>query len=304
MKVLVLGGCGFIGSHVVDALVAKDLDVCVLDRAHEKFRKPLNDVQYIIGDFSDKSLLSEALIGVDTVFHLVTTTFPSTADLDPTADVSSNLIATLNLLNLCISLKIRRVLYLSSGGTVYGIPKQTPVPETHQLSPVGSYGIVKAAIEFYLLSYMRRGLIDPVIVRASNPYGPRQGHAGVQGVISTFLHNIKAGRNIEIWGDGQVVRDYIHVTELADLCVRAGLSDLNGPLNAGSGVGLSVLDIVKAISKVVGKEIVPHFRHSQPTDVPISILDVSKAKTVLDWSPSLSIEDGLTDMWEWMNTVS
>jgi UDP-glucose 4-epimerase len=257
-------------------------------------------VEYILGDFSDKALLAESLSSIDTVFHLVTSTFPSTADLDPVSDVAGNLITTLNLIELLRALGIRRLLYLSSGGTVYGVPNTIPVPETHPLRPIGSYGIVKSAIEFYLMSYAQRGIIDPVIIRASNPYGPRQGHMGVQGLISTFLHQIADGRNIEVWGDGSVVRDYLHVTELASLCVRAAQSDLIGPMNAGSGVGLSIVEIIGVIERIVSRKIHPSYHSARQVDVPISILDVSQAKKRFDWTPRITIDEGLADTWQWI----
>lgn len=300
MKALVLGGCGFIGSHVVDALINVGAEVRVFDRSPEKFRKPVEGVEYIFGDFSNSALVAEALSNIDTVFHLITTTFPSTADLDPVTDITDNLINTIKLIELMQARRLKRLLYLSSGGTVYGIPKTIPVPEAHALAPFGSYGIVKATIEFYLMSFARRGIIDPVIIRASNPYGPRQGHAGVQGVISTFLNRIEEGKTINVWGDGSVVRDYVHVTELAALCVKAALSEVNGPINAGSGVGLSIKEIVEALKRTVGQDFETLFQPAQTNDVPVSILDISYAKQTLDWSPLISIDEGLADTYQWL----
>lgn len=300
MKALVIGGCGFIGSHVVDALLAAGSDVRVLDRQPERFRSAIKGVEYIFGDFSDKPLLAESLSNIDTVFHLVTTTFPSTADFDPASDVAGNLISTLNLIDLLRTCGIRRIIYLSSGGTVYGVPNTIPVPENHPLMPLGSYGIVKAAIELYLMSYARRGAIDPVIIRASNPYGPRQGHSGVQGVIATFLQRLSEKKNLEIWGDGSVVRDYFHVTDLASLCVTAAQSNITGPINAGSGVGMSIMELVTAIRRTVNRDIEVSHRPAQAVDVPQSILDITIAKATLGWSPRISIDEGLADTWAWV----
>src|SRR5271166_425744 len=141
MRVLVLGGCGFIGSHVVDALCAENHRVRVFDQLPERFRPACAGVDYIFGDFSDRSVLIEALTGIDAVFHLISTTFPGTANFDASADVADNLINTLNLLRTMIDLGIPRILFLSSGGTVYGIPEITPIPEDHPLRPISSYGI-------------------------------------------------------------------------------------------------------------------------------------------------------------------
>src|ERR1700722_7131414 len=217
MNVLVIGGSGFIGSHVVDKLLAHRHSVRVFDRRPERFRAPLAGVDYRFGEFADEMTLVEALSGIDVVYHLVSTTVPGTADLDPKTDVRDNLIGTINLLESMQRLGLSRILFLSSGGTVYGIPEVVPIPETHALRPINSYGIVKAAIEHYLEMYRRTRGFSPVIVRASNPFGPRQAHSGVQGVISTFLRQILAGEPIEIWGDGAIVRDYLEVGDLSEL---------------------------------------------------------------------------------------
>ena len=190
MKLLVIGGCGFIGSHVVDKLLTYGHSVRVFDRQGERFRASLPGVDYCFGDFADRMALVEALSGVDVVYHLLSTTVPGTADLDPKTDVHDNLVGTINLLDSMERLGLVRILFLSSGGTVYGIPDTIPIPETHPLRPINSYGIVKATIEHYLQMYRRTRGLSPIIVRASNPYGPRQAHSGVQGVVSTFLRRI------------------------------------------------------------------------------------------------------------------
>ena len=167
MKVLVTGGSGFIGSHVVDKLLAFGHSVRVFDRQPERFRAPLPGVDYRFGEFADKMAVVEALTGVDAVYHLLGTTLPGTADLDPKTDVRDNLIGAINLFESMQGLGLRRILFLSSGGTVYGIPDTIPIPETHALRPINSYGIVKASIEHYLEMYRRTRGFSPIVVRAS-----------------------------------------------------------------------------------------------------------------------------------------
>jgi len=221
MKVLVLGGNGFIGSHVVDQLLAAGHKVRVFDRSAERYRDPIKQVEYRLGRFDDTFQVAEALQGMDAVCHLISTTVPGTSNLDPVADVKNNLINTLNLLEQMRKKGLRRILYLSSGGTVYGNPESSPISENHPLKPISSYGIVKVAIEKYLFMYQQLYGLQPVILRPSNPYGPRQGHAGVQGLIGTLLARAFSGETLEIWGDGSIVRDYMHVSDLARLCVVA-----------------------------------------------------------------------------------
>jgi UDP-glucose 4-epimerase len=300
MKVLVIGGSGFIGSHVVDRLLTHGHSVRVFDRQPERFRAPLAGVDYRFGEFADRMALAESLSGVDAVYHLLSTTVPGTADLDPRTDIQDNLVGTINLLDSMQRLGLSRILFLSSGGTVYGIPDTIPIPETHALRPINSYGIVKAAIEHYLEMYRRTRGLSPVIVRASNPFGPRQAHSGVQGVISTFLRRILAAQPLEIWGDGTVVRDYLEVGDLAELCVRAGTSDREGAYNAGSGHGLSVNEVVEAVRNVTGADLKVIHKPGRPVDVPRSVLDCSRTKNDFGWECETGFDSGLRFTWDWL----
>jgi UDP-glucose 4-epimerase len=165
---------------------------------------------------------------------------------------------------------------------------------------VSSYGIVKAAIEQYLEAYRRSRGLSAVIIRASNPYGPRQGHRGVQGVISTFLSRIADGEAIEIWGDGKVVRDFLDVEDLAEFCVLAGTSRQEGPYNAGSGVGTSVNEVLDTIRTVTGAQVETRYKPARSVDVPRSVLDCTLARTDFGWSARRPLAEGLRNTWEWL----
>jgi len=303
MKTLVLGGCGFIGSHIVDQLVASGHSVRVFDRYPEKYREPVRGVDYNFGDFRDTMALIEALVDVELVFHLVSATFPGTAELDPQADVRDNILPTLSLLDAMAKFGVHRLLYLSSGGTVYGIPNTVPTPETHPLRPINSYGIVKVTIEHYIELYRRTRRLLPIIIRPSNPYGPRQGHVGVQGVITTFLNRIARNEPIEVWGDGSVVRDYLYVEDLARLCVTAADSGKVGVYNGGSGQGTSVREIITYIEQATGRILNPVFKQARPVDVPNSVLDMSVVMKKFGWRSETRLQDGISRSWEWLGTL-
>lgn len=302
--ILVIGGCGFIGSHVVDSLCAQGHRVRVFDRRPELFRPPVAKVQYIMGDMSDKAHIYEALSGVECVIHLASTSVPATSNLDPVADISGNLIATVQLLHAMRAAQVSKLVYLSSGGTVYGIPETGLVPESHPLRPISSYGIVKVAIENFL--HMERHLygLQHIILRASNPYGPRQGHTGVQGIIGTHLWRNARGEPVEIWGDGTIIRDYIHVRDMADLCEIAARSNISGCYNAGSGTGTSVSQIVDTISRTVQASghtpMVPSYKPGRSLDVPRIVLDITRARNDFAWSPRISLDDGIAESWDWV----
>jgi UDP-glucose 4-epimerase len=300
MRTLVLGGCGFIGSHIVDHLMAAGHSVRVFDRYPEKYRPPVSGVEYSFGDFRDTMALIEALVDVEMVFHLVSATFPGTAELDPQADVRDNVLSTLGLLDAMAKFGVHRLLYLSSGGTVYGIPDVVPTPESHPLRPVNSYGIVKATIEHYIALYQRSRGLQPIIIRPSNPYGPRQGHVGVQGVVTTFLNRVARGEPIEVWGDGTVVRDYLYVEDLARLCVMAAQSGKTGVYNGGSGQGTALREIITHIERATGKDLNPVFKPARPVDVPRSILDMALTETTFDWRPETGLQEGIRRSWDWL----
>jgi UDP-glucose 4-epimerase len=298
MKVLVIGGNGFIGSRLVRALRARGDAVVVLDRFGPRADVDWSGVDYRTGDFHDASLLRQVLPGVDTVYHLASSTVPSTADADPVSDIQGNLVGTLSLLAVMRELGLRRICYFSSGGTVYGNPSVVPVPEDHPLRPISSYGIVKVALEQYLAMFERQGWLDPVIIRPSNPYGPGQAAGGIQGAIAVFLGKALTGEGVQIWGDGEIVRDYIYIDDLVDLALRAVDSGRKATFNAGSGSGITLNVLCECIRKVTGKELPIQYQPGRAFDVRSIVLDVARACEDLGWSPHVQIHDGISRTWQ------
>ena len=302
MKTLVLGGCGFIGSHLVDGLLDAGHSVRVFDRSYEQFREPLGDVDYRIGDFGDTAAVAAALDDIDLVFHLISTTVPSTSNKDPESDVAENLLQTLAMLRQLQ--KGTRVVFLSSGGTVYGIPESLPVRESHAIAPICSHGVVKSAIENYLRMFNYLDDMPYCVLRVANPYGLRQGKFGLQGVIGTFIERTAKGQQLEVWGDGSVVRDFIHVDDLINLCVRAGEGDANGIFNAGSGRGYTINDVIALLQSAVGRSIEVRYFEDRAFDVPEIYLDISKARKQFGWSPDIGLEEGIKRVWTAYNEES
>lgn len=303
MRALVIGGNGFIGSHLIDALIAVGRKVRVFDRAAEKYRPPLEGVEYQLASFGDTAALSEALEGVDIVYHLLSTTVPSTSNRDPVGDIESNLIGTVKLLQLMNQQGVKRIIFLSSGGTAYGIPTTPEVSEQHLLHPICSYGVVKVAIENYLHMFHHLYGLEYLCFRVSNPYGPRQGHLGVQGVIGTFLNNLKEGSEIQIWGDGAIIRDYLYVTNLADLLVKGADFTRSGTYNAGSGVGNSLLDIVDVLSRFSPTPIEVKHLPQRSYDVPKIVLNIDRAKKDFSWTPTVELAEGIALTWDWLGQM-
>lgn len=300
MKVLVIGGNGFIGSHLIDQLLIGGHDVRVFDVAYERYRKPLANVDYRISTLDNIPDLYEALLGIDIVFHLASSTVPSTSNIDTVSDINKNLIPTLNLLNLMIKLGIYRIVYFSSGGAIYGIPQTIPIVEEHPLHPISSYGILKATVEMYLFLFQRIHQLKPLIIRPSNPYGPRQGHYMAQGVISTFLRKAKLNESLIIFGDGNSKKDYIYINDLIESCSKLSFSDEIGTFNIGSGIGHSINEIITTIKEVTGKEIFTVNSEMQKYDVNHFELDISKLKTVIGDFDCITLNEGIKETWNWI----
>ena len=295
---LVTGGAGFIGSHLVQALLDDGWSVKVLGRQQSNYSsldKVSRRVELIEGDFGDKNVARIALDGVDTLFHFASTTLPATAYGHSIEDVTENLVGTLNLLDEALTRGCTRLIFPSSGGTVYGPTTQTPIPESHSTHPICSHGIVKLATENYIqLMSLERGL-KYTILRYANPYGPRQRSNSVQGAVAVFTHRILMQQPVEIWGDGSVVRDYIYIDDVVRGTVLASSSEqaVNQIFNIGSGVGASIRELISLIEEMVNVSAIVNFSPARQFDVPINILAIDKAQSRLGWSPSLSLRDGL-----------
>jgi len=295
MKVLVLGGTGFIGSHIVDRLLSVGHEVVVYTRNKSSDASVINPMaRYVYADFADNVKVSEVISNVDVVVHAISSTVPSTSNLDPVSDVQQNLISTLKLLKLMIDSDVKRLVYISSGGTVYGKPHTLPVPETHSLNPICSYGVVKVAIENYIGMYQELSGLQPIIIRAANPYGPRQGHSGVQGALTTFLYNNIKGKVIKIWGDGEIRRGYVYITDLVDFCQLAIESDETGVFNVDAKQNNSLNELIAEIELVTNIKSHVEYKEKRAFDIKEMHLDISKAQNTFNWSPKFSLHEGIS----------
>lgn len=300
MRVLVLGGNGFIGSHIVDELLLAGHEVSIFDRSLKIGQSPIPSVEYFYGNFSDGTRLADSLHGVDVVVHSISSTTPSTSNLDPLSDIQNNLVSTVKLLQLMLANNIKRIIYISSGGVVYGSPTSNPVPETHALDPICSYGVIKVATEMYLKMYAHLFGLQPMIIRPSNVYGPRQGNYGIQGSIATFMRQAFNNKKISIWGDGTVKRDYLFVTDLAKLCRLVIDKGATGVLNAGCGAALSLNEILDLIRVEMKKDLKVEYFPSRVFDVKEIALDITRAQKMFDWLPSVTIQQGLALNHQWL----
>jgi UDP-glucose 4-epimerase len=297
--VLVVGGNGFIGCHLTATLVRAGARVRVMGRSCSPGVD--GEVEYIKGDIAGDVTFDKALAGVDQVYHLVSSTIPGTSNANPIFDIESNLIGTLKLLNAMLCAGVRKLVFLSSGGTVYGNPEQLPVREDHPLRPISSYGVVKVAIENYMRLYARLHSFDITVLRLSNPYGSGKTMIGTQGVIPTLFSKIANGDTIEIWGDGGAVRDYIHLDDAINAMLAVdGLQGFN-IFNVGSGVGHSLREVIDQVTRITGLKAEVKYGPGRPFDVQAIYLDINKIRGATNWEPGIDLETGCQMYWDGMH---
>ena len=308
MNVTVFGGGGFIGSAIVDRLLLREHSVRVFERprimSHRSF-SPNEKVSWINGDMLNKTDLDSAVERADVVYHLVSSTLPKSANDDPLYDVQSNLIGTLQLLQACVRAGVKKLVFISSGGTVYGTPIYLPIDERHPTDPHGSYGIIKLAIEKYLYMFERDYGLKSFALRVANPYGERQRIETAQGAVAVFLNRILKGTPIEVWGDGSVTRDFLYVGDVAEAFVK--VMEYEGAFrtfNISSGVGISVNQLISEISGVVGVRPEVVYKPARGFDVPINVLSNLLAGQQLEWVPLVDLNSGLRRTIDWVRGVA
>ena len=296
------------GTHLCHALLSLGYPVRAFDRpvppevSADRLRGP---IEWVYGDFLNRQDVIAAVQGCEIIFHLISTTLPKNSNDNPIYDVESNLVGTLALLEAARTTGAKRIIFASSGGTVYGRPEQFPITESHPQNPICSYGITKLAIEKYLHLYHELHGLDYLILRLANPFGEGQRPDAAQGAIAVFLSRALKGETIEIWGDGSVTRDYVYVGDITQAYVQA--LDYHGAcriMNIGSGRGHSVNELLSAMEDALGRPVVRAYLPGRLFDVPVNVLDSSRAKELLGWESRTSLQNGIVRTLEWLKRSS
>ncbi len=299
---LVLGGGGFLGVNLCRALLAAGEPVAAFGR-RSALAEAAAGVEWTEGEFGDRAAVARALEGREVVYHLIHGTAPEGAELDPVGDLENNVAPTIAMLQACVAAGVRRVVFVSSGGAVYGRVATIPTPETAPTEPISVYGVAKLAIENYLGLFERRFGLEYRALRVTNPFGPYQTARKAQGVIAALTLKALRGETIEIWGDGSVVRDFVYVDDVS-AAMRLAAQD-SGPhrfYNIGAGVGRSLSEVIAAIETCLGRKLSLVFRPARALDVPVSVVDVARARESLGWTPATRFEDGLARTVAWART--
>lgn len=306
-RVVVLGGAGFMGSHICRELLARGHTVRIFDKlyaSHALIHDFEHEVEIIEGDISRPDDVLSAVGDAETLIHLVHTTVPGSSMNDPSYDISSNVVASVKWLQRLSETNIRRILYVSSGGTVYGVPQTNLIDEQHPTNPISSYGITKLSIEKYISMYASMFGIEYCILRPSNIYGAGQRlHIG-QGVIGVLADRALRGEALEIWGTGESRRDYLYIEDMvaATMALLTNIGDQR-IFNIASGKGYSVLDIVVMLRDQLGHVPELIYKPDRGFDVPVNVLDSSKLQAVTGWRPGVELELGIARTIEWLKEL-
>jgi UDP-glucose 4-epimerase len=301
MRVLVTGGNGFIGSHIVDSLLAENIEVSVLDPRAEQYREALHNVNYVRGSFGDMSSIEESLGGKpEAVIHLAHYGLSVGAPGLPENDVR-NLTGSVRFFEMCIEHGVKKIIFMSSGGKIYGETNGLPVSEVHATNPLDSYGITKLAIEKYLMSMARLHSIEAAVVRPSNPYGIRQSPKGAQGVIPIFAWKIINQEPLTVWGDA--IRDYIDVRDVGHFCTKAILKSCSGAYNLGSGRGVKTSQLIDMLAGIIRLSPVMERKPARDFDLPAIVLDSTRARNEFSWHPRTDMQEGLVEIVQWLDDL-
>lgn len=301
MNAMVTGGAGFIGSHIVDALVAQGGTATVLDDLSSGKRENLEaGIALTVGDVRDKRAAAAAVSGgVDCVFHLAAQIDVRKAVEDPGLDAQVNVGGTINVLSACVEAHVRRFVMSSTGGALYGEPSTLPATEHSAIRPLSPYGVSKYCAEQYVEYFHRMYGLETVILRYANVYGPRQDPNGEAGVVGIFARRILLGQKCIIYGDGEQTRDFVFVDDVA----QANMLAMQGPLgtfNIGTGVETPLNQLLAAFERVVGHPVTRQHQPARGGEVQRIALNAEKARHEMGWKPSVSLEDGLAQTLEWV----
>ncbi len=299
MKILLLGAAGFIGTNLLLKL-SRDFDdhITGVDKDINYFNPISNivakNVSFIESPLTNDIDFDKLIEGCDIVYHLVSTTVPATSNQQISQELVANVIFSANLLDACVRCNVKKVVFLSSGGAVYGKEVDCPLKEKTATNPISSYGVQKISIEKLLYLYRYLYGLDYRIIRLANPYGPYQRPNGIQGAVTTFTYKALKGEEIVVYGDGSVVRDFIYI----DDAIRGIIKIVDGEnkhhtFNLGCGYGTSIKQLINIISSTLNVELKVTYKEARKVDVPVNYLDISRYEKYYGALNPISLQEGI-----------
>jgi UDP-glucose 4-epimerase len=296
---VVLGGGGFLGVNLCRRLASSGVRVRAFGRRC-LFPQELAGVEWRQGDFCDTAALTSAIASCDTVFHLVHSYMPQSADLNMADDVRQNVIASLALLDISRKVEVKRIVFVSSGGTIYGPTSHIPTPETAATDPISAYGISKLTIEKYLRLYEHHHGLTFRVLRVANLFGPFQLPGKNQGVIAALISCALQNQEFEVWGDGSAIRDYVYVDDVVDALLLAAADESQERIfNIGGGQGRDLHQVIAEIERNLGIRLAIRRSKKRLIDVPVSVLAIERASDILGWRPRTPFDVGIKQTIAW-----
>ncbi len=304
MRILLTGGAGFIGSWVSDSLLKEGHELLIIDNLSTGLKSNIPEkAQFIMCDIRDRDSLEKVFreFKPECVNHHAAQMNVRASVDNPSYDAEVNILGSLNLLELSVSNKVKRFIFASSGGAIYGEPNVLPADESTVAVPVSPYGISKYSVEKYLYYYKEVQGLDYVSLRYANVYGPRQNPEGEAGVISIFCTKILDNEPCLIFGDGSQTRDYVYVSDVA----RANVISLNGRAgiyNVGTGVKTSVTDLIEILKNTSSGQVDVKHTDPRPGEVQDIYLNYKHISEILGWRPEIEIKSGIKRTWDWFKS--
>jgi len=299
MNIAITGGAGFIGNNLAIKLAENcNNKVRVIDKSYDFFETlkavHFSNISFMVAPFTMDADFDSQIENQDVVYHLASTNTPGTSNSHIPEEIESNVIVTAKLLDACVRQNVQKVVFISSGGTVYGKKGSYPIREDMVTYPISSYGIQKLAIEKVLYLYRYQFGLDYRVIRLANPYGPYQRPNGSLGVITTFVYRALTDGKLVVYGDGTVVRDFIYIED----AIRGILNIANGNseirvFNLGSGKGTSINEVIESIKKTVRADLEVNYIASRAADVPVNFLDITRYERLYGKLNPISLEDGI-----------
>lgn len=304
--ILILGGCGFTGKLLTEQLKLIDAEFYIICRNLASVSADVADRVYV-SSLDNVSVLRELLPRCRFVFHLASDTTPGVSAFQPILEATANLLPTLRLLEILQEYKNVTLVYVSTGGAIYGNCGKRNASEGMSLTPVSYYGAGKAAIESFLIAYTKQTGGRAIILRPSNFYGPGQQYRVGFGIIPTIFHHVLLDKTIDVWGDGETIRDYLYIEDFVDCCIKI----LNQPemttefavYNIGSGTGTSLNDLFREVENVSGRIVKRNYKPIRKIDVEKIVLDCRKIAIDYSWVANTQLKDGLAKTWQWFQKM-
>ena len=295
MKILVTGAAGFIGSHVADAYVSAGHEVVILDDLSRGAERNVNPkARFYRCDIRDREAIEKVFLSEKPaiVNHHAAQMDVRRGVREPLFDAQVNILGSLNLMEAALAHGVKRFIYIASAGAGYGEPKQVLVPEDYPINPITPYGISKHTVEHYLFTFHFLYGLEYVVLRYGNVYGTRQNSQGEAGVFAMFSEQMLANVQPVIYGDGSKVRDYVYISDVVAANVAALERGSNEIFNISTGVATTDLEVFKLVRDLLGKQVEPEYIAKRPGEIDSICLDISKAKSLLEWEPRIKLSEG------------